>query len=171
MEKQAAISSAVSAVALASNRKSSARSATDSKRVAFLSDLPDDVILKCKVLSILSVRIHSVIVPPGLSLLPPKCLCVVAEACKRLRTIASADNLWQPLSLRMWNQLQPQPPQTFKQVQFSLNSLFSVILGFTPCRCTESCGANGASRWDGWNGRVQWVIHHPSAEKFTRGKL
>jgi hypothetical protein len=57
MEKQAAISSAVAAVAVPSNGKASARSATDSKRVAFLTDLPDDVILKCKISSILSSRI------------------------------------------------------------------------------------------------------------------
>ena len=118
MEKQAATVAVVT--------PTSARLATvQKKRVAFLSDLPDDVILKCAFFTMLFILIFFCIPvvffltspPSGLSLLTPNCLCAVAQTCKRLRSIASADNLWRPLSLKMWSRLQPQPPQSFKQVQ------------------------------------------------------
>ena len=106
---------------------------------------------------------------PGLSLLTANCLCAVAQTCKHLRSLASADDLWQPLSRKMWNRLQPSSPQSFKQVQ-PLTAYLPSVRFIRVLRCTASRGENGASRWIGCSGRVQWATLRLLAVKCTRGK-
>lgn len=169
MEKQAALSSsAVADVAVPGTCKVSVLAPKATKRIAFLSDLPDDVLLKCTV----SLDVHSFLayfrsqtpllsrisaatchVPAGLSLASPSSLGALAQTCKRLRSIASADNLWQPLSLQMWGQLKPQSPQSFKQVEAPHSSIVHQLSDSRP-RCTASPGVNGLSRWTGYGGHV-----------------
>ncbi len=173
MEKQASISNAVAPADVSSSGycKVSAHLPAVAKRIAFLTDLPDDVLFKCATrLHQFSSPAHSTficILPDtlctGLSLLSPSCLGAVAQTCSRLRSAASADSLWQPLSIQMWSRLQPQPPQSFKQVIFYKyqphQASFSFISSVVPHHLgqMESCfGLVALGAFDGSSIVFEW---------------